>query len=336
MIRIFTTFVLTLFAFASSVSSARVTNPNNVPKKATLLSKVNSLTLKDGQLTSSRRVSPVPQLQCVGPIDICKLYKVDVMRCTNEGSDYEQENIQWACKASLPEEFKLGSTDVSCEGYESSDDPYVLKGSCGVEYKLFLTEKGEQKYGKASENVFSSGKRNKSEDYASYVFMLVFAVVFCIIVYSIWSAWRDDARRPRPRRPGPGGGGGGGGFDDDEPPPPYDPYPPRQNPPRKPPSQKTSRASSSRSSGGSQQDQGWRPGFWTGAMTGAAAGYLAGNRNRTQPETAERRPAGGLFGGGGGGSSWTRQPSGSGSGPTTPSYSSSRHESTGFGSTSRR
>src|SRR5271156_2912444 len=138
--------VFVLLQLLSTTMGARVTNPSNVPKNAVLISKVSSLTLRAGKYTTSRRVSPIPQLNCVGPRDICSLYKVDVMRCTNEGSDYDSENAQWACRATLPEEFKLGSTDVVCEGYESSDDPYILKGSCGVDYRLLLTEKGEEKY----------------------------------------------------------------------------------------------------------------------------------------------------------------------------------------------
>ena len=70
------------------------------------------------------------------------------MRCKNSGSDYDEDSIQWTCTASLPEEFKLGSTDVICEGYDYPEDPYILKGSCGVEYRLVLTEKGQEKYGK--------------------------------------------------------------------------------------------------------------------------------------------------------------------------------------------
>lgn len=34
---------------------------------------------------------------------------------------------------------------VSCEGYESSEDQYVLRGSCGLEYNLDYTELGLQK-----------------------------------------------------------------------------------------------------------------------------------------------------------------------------------------------
>ncbi|KAH0547857.1 hypothetical protein GP486_008402, partial [Trichoglossum hirsutum] len=63
-------------------------------------------------------------------------------------ADLVSQSIQWTCTASLPPEFKLGSTDVICEGYKSREDPYILKGSCGVEYRLILTDKGEEKYGR--------------------------------------------------------------------------------------------------------------------------------------------------------------------------------------------
>jgi hypothetical protein len=52
-----------------------------------LLSEVNTLTLRDGQKTAARRVTAIPQLKCIGG-DAKGLYTVDVMRCKNEGSDY--------------------------------------------------------------------------------------------------------------------------------------------------------------------------------------------------------------------------------------------------------
>jgi hypothetical protein len=327
---------LALIFQACPTLAARVTSPNKVPKNAVLLSNVKTLTVHANKKTASRRVSPVPQLQCVGPPSVCQLYAIDVMRCANEGSDYDAESIQWACKASLPEEFKLGSTDVSCEGYESSEDPYVLKGSCGVEYRLLLTEQGEEKYGRKNDAVQGGHISGTSEEIASIVFVAIFFGVLFIILRSLYRAWQRDGRRPGGDRLG-GGGGWGGGPDDDDPPPPYDDF--SYRPPKKraytPRTTTGTRASSSRA--GNNQ-QGWRPGFWTGTAAGAAAGYLAGNRNqaRPQPETAQQRTGGGLFGGGGG-SSWGRQPSSSSSpSSSTPSYSSSRHESTGFGGTSRR
>lgn len=44
------------------------------------------------------------------------------------------------CKTDLDVVYKFGKTVVSCEGYESSEDQYVLRGSCGLEYQLDYTE----------------------------------------------------------------------------------------------------------------------------------------------------------------------------------------------------
>lgn len=78
---------------------------------AVLLSKVRSLTFRDGYETSHRRVSALPQLNCVGG-NAKGLYNVEEMRCKNSGSQYDAEDVQWTCQASLPPEFKLGSTEV--------------------------------------------------------------------------------------------------------------------------------------------------------------------------------------------------------------------------------
>jgi len=55
-------------------------------------------------------------------------YRVQVMQCKNMGGEYDREDVQWSCTAELPDEFKLGRTEVVCEGYSSPDDAYVLKG----------------------------------------------------------------------------------------------------------------------------------------------------------------------------------------------------------------
>lgn len=336
---------IALFALVAllidTAMTAKVTNPKKVPKNAILLSKVSALTLRAGKQTASRRVKPVPQLQCVGPANICKLYAVDTMRCTNEGSDYDENNVQWSCKASLPEEFKLGATDVSCEGYLSSDDPYVLSGSCGVEYRLLLTDKGEAKYGSQSSWMsggLGDGKSNAAESYAGYLFMALFLGVLFIILRGFYRAWRDEGdRRPTPRPRGGGGGGGGGPWGGGDDYPPTDPPPPYSSRPKK--ATWSSAPRSGASSFTQTQQEGWRPGFWSGTAAGAAAGYLAGRGNQTRTQTQPTRPdtggGGSWFGGGGGGSSYA--------GPSTPrsagsgsSSSSARHESTGFGGTSRR
>ena len=130
--------LLTL-AFALLLAGLALIEAKSKADSAVLLSNVKTLTLYGDKQTSHRRVSPIPQLTCIGG-NGCKHYKVDLMRCQNAGSEYDAENIQWTCSASLPPEFKLGSTEVVCEGYDNADDPWILKGSCGVEYRSAFHE----------------------------------------------------------------------------------------------------------------------------------------------------------------------------------------------------
>lgn len=37
--------------------------------------------------------------------------------------------------------YRFGSVEVTCEGYSYPEDPYVLKGSCGVSNELVYFEK---------------------------------------------------------------------------------------------------------------------------------------------------------------------------------------------------
>ncbi|CAN9379538.1 unnamed protein product [Alternaria alternata] len=294
------------------------------------LANIQSLTLRKDQKTSARRVDPIQQLKCIGG-SARGLYEPDVMRCKNSGSDYDENSIQWTCTASLPEEFKLGSTDVICEGYDYPEDPYILKGSCGVEYRLILTEKGQERYGKGrggwhgdDDEDRRDGPKTMGEKIAGGLFWMLFGGV---VLWMIYSALRNRAQGPDGgaaggNRPGWGGGGGGwgGGYNDDndDPPPPY--YPNNPNNPSNP-------------KAGYGATQGWRPGFWSGAAGGAAAGWAAGqfgNRGNRNNQT------GGWGAGSGSGSRWNNGGEGSSRSSSGDSFSSPRHESTGFGGTSRR
>lgn len=307
------------------------------PRDAILLSQVESLTLRADRQTSHRRVPAVPQLKCVSSKDICSKYKIDVLRCENKGTGYDSEDVQWSCTASLPPELKLGSTDVICEGYSSPDDPYVLKGSCAVEYRMALTREGEEKWpdlGGGGGGYGSDG----GAGLVGWVFWVIFFSVLAFIVYNAFiNARGGDRDGPRPRRNNGGGywgGGGGGGGDDfgnDDPPP---PYPGTNN------SGKPRRSGGSSTQRGNNAQQGWRPDWWSaagGAAAGAAAGYGAGRMGRNN----NTRGNGAGYGGGNYGSTWGSGgggPSRSGSSGSSSGsgVSSSRHESTGFGSTSRR
>lgn len=100
-----------------------------------LLSSIQALTLKAGHQTTSRRGPPVPQISCTGGNCDEGSKHVQVMQCNNKGLD-SYGMPQWECKAEVPSGWRLGTTDVSCEGFANSDDPYILAGSCGVEYTI--------------------------------------------------------------------------------------------------------------------------------------------------------------------------------------------------------
>ncbi|KAL7274322.1 hypothetical protein RUND412_002767 [Rhizina undulata] len=260
-----------------------------------LLSQVSTLTLRSGQMTKGRRLGPISQLSCVGG-DGQGLYEIDVMRCHNSGSDYGDENIIWKCTAELPKYFKLGSTDVLCEGYNNPEDEHILKGSCGVEYRLALTDAGYEKYGT------SLSRLNKKIGYTAYIFWPIFLSILGWILFSAFTR-RTPNGRPRSsggtRRPWFGGGGGGG----DSPPPPY-----------------------TRGPSSSNQEQ-WRPGFWSGLTAALVGSYFMNRSNRQEREQA--RTSSSRFSGGSGSSP------GWGSGSSSSDWRTA-HRSTGFGQTIRR
>lgn len=229
------------------------------------------------------------------------------MRCTNEGSSYTSQDIEWACTAAVPSDMQLDRTEVICEGYADADDAYVLRGSCGVEYTLRVVKGGER----------------DGESGGGWVAFLFWVVFFGVLGWILVSMVDGDVWRALGNGggggggPGWGGGGGGGGWGwgrGDDPPPPYSGSGPKP----------------------SSSGEGWSPGFWTGLASGAAAGYTAGsrgqwnndryNRDYARPSWGSRSGSGSGYGGGNGESSSSASSSGSGA----------RHESTGYGSTSRR
>ncbi|KAK6506905.1 hypothetical protein TWF481_005363 [Arthrobotrys musiformis] len=307
----------------SASTTATTTAKTKAKSDKILLSRIRSLTLRHGQMTTSRRVSPIPQLKCVGG-DAKGLHDVDVMKCTNMDADYDDDDVSWSCEATLPHFFKLGATDVICEGYASSDDPFVLKGSCGVEYILMLTEAGHKQYPKVEEQKKEEEEKKKKEEeeeekkkeevpkpvtsWSGMIeFILWLAAVAGFFAFIAWAAYKAPEQRP-PQQPnpyqndgwGPGGGGdggdggpdgwGGGGGDNwrayrDDPPP----YAKRPSTSR--------RGTGSYSSRQQQQQQmppppppqeQWRPGFWTGAATGAAATYLTNNTGSARAQSRGR------------------------------------------------
>jgi hypothetical protein len=138
----------------------------------------------------------------------------------NLGNDSEEDKevVQWACNAALPPEFKLGSTDVVCEGYRDADDEWVLKGSCGVEYRLLLTELGQERYQEKME--LDSGSF-----WSELVGFLVVVLTVGALCGIVWLFFRAFFRGRGGHRGAEGGDRRDDDDDDDDPPPPYTPYP---------------------------------------------------------------------------------------------------------------
>ena len=47
-------------------------------------------------------------------------------QCQNVGSD--GFDAQWKCETDMDDSYRFGKIQVTCEGYDYPNDPYVLRG----------------------------------------------------------------------------------------------------------------------------------------------------------------------------------------------------------------
>ena len=239
------------------------------PSDKILLREVQVLTLYPGKHTNYRRTSPVPQLQCTGGSAGCAAYTLDVVQCYNKG--WDGSDVQWECKANMDASYQFGKIEVSCEGYDYPDDPYILKGSCGLEYTLELTRAGQQK---TSFFGGSYSSPSSHDSFGSGAGVVVLMILFVAFVYGTYKLFLCDNRQQHGFAYGDGDSGRYQQGPQTPPPPGFrsdGPY--YQNP--SPPGFKTSFAGAT---SGSSYDSHSGPGFWTGLGAGGLLGYLAGSR----------------------------------------------------------
>ncbi|XP_055972768.1 store-operated calcium entry-associated regulatory factor [Sorex fumeus] len=295
-----------------------------------LLRDIKALTLHDDRYTTSRRLDPIPQLKCVGGTAGCDSYTPKVVQCQNKG--WDGYDVQWECKTDLDIAYKFGKTVVSCEGYESAEDQYVLRGSCGLEYQLDYTEHGMKKmresgkgYGFSS---FSNYYNKLSSPGSSGVSGLITVVVLLAIAYGVYRLFLSDSQ---------------------DPPPPYSEHPPYSHRfqrftssagpapagfkseftgPQAPPYGFGSAFT------GQQGYSNSGPGFWTGLGTGGLLGYLFGsNRAATPFSDSWYYPSNPPLG------SWNSRaysPPGAGSGGSYSHSETRTRTASGYGGTRRR
>jgi len=228
------------------------------------LAEIRALTFYKGEKTAYRRTSPYPQLICIGKP--CSLYQPEVVRCTSLGGT--GVDVDWKCEADLPGSLRFGKVEVNCEGWSGPGDPYVLKGSCSLEYRLVQVPGSLLQ---ADTNpVF-----NKGYDWPSIGFYALWIGFLIVILYSFLKSCfgnADSGPRAPPRtgmgqNPRPSSDWFPGSYRDDRtnPPPPYTKHDQNSSP-----------------------QGGWRPGFWTGAMIGGLANHVW-NRNSNVERPAARR-----------------------------------------------
>jgi len=129
-----------------------------------LLSDVKVITLHKNEYARGRRVSPIPQMQCVGGSAQGRheFYPTTV-QCQQVA-----HSGQWKCEAELDQSVKFGKISVSCEGYDYPEDPYVLKESCGLKYELEYTNLGRENQKRShypQQQYYSSGHHSSPHYY---------------------------------------------------------------------------------------------------------------------------------------------------------------------------
>ncbi|ORX36145.1 hypothetical protein BD324DRAFT_526643 [Kockovaella imperatae] len=241
-----------------------------------LLKDVKTVLFHAGAQTVARRTEPLPQLTCIGKA--CKVFQPEIVQCTNMGED-DTGSTQWRCDADMPNGFRFGKIEVSCEGWSKPGDRFITPGSCALEYNLYQSNPGLYD---SSPSVPSSTERIIDK-----LFKVLFYAVTFVLLYTLF---RSIFNRFFPRHslpslssffpPSDGPGHGHGhhhhGWGSGGPGPGFNPGPSGGGPPP-PPYTKDPEAS-----------RGGGMGLWTGLAAGGLAGYLAGRSTGAQ---APRPPA---------------------------------------------
>ena len=127
-------FVLIVECFSSSAQQ-------HIKHDKILLKDVKSLIFRKNEWSTYRRTESLHQLNCVEKHQhfdsMCQKHsdKIHTIFCKNVG--FDGSDVNWECETTLDSHIKLGNIDVACEGYGYPDDPYILVGSCGIEYELY-------------------------------------------------------------------------------------------------------------------------------------------------------------------------------------------------------
>ena len=91
----------------------------------------------------------------------------------------QRQEVRWECEADFDQRYRFGRLQVSCEGYANSEDPYILKDSCGLEYEV------EYDYSHASNQQSDWYSSGQESSWFSFTSILLLAAI-CILAYAIY------------------------------------------------------------------------------------------------------------------------------------------------------
>ncbi|XP_041042590.1 store-operated calcium entry-associated regulatory factor isoform X1 [Carcharodon carcharias] len=237
-----------------------------------LLREIQALTLHSGRYTTGRRTSPVRQLQCVGGTAGCNAFLPKVVQCYNKG--WDGYDVQWECKTDMDKAYRFGAITVSCEGYNYPEDPYILRGSCGLEYVIELTEEGLRRK-KPNSGFAHVSDENSTFSHDSFSFMMIL-VLFALAYLVYMVCLRSQHNRnefPQDNGQNPGDYCNGAGPSAQPPPPGFKP------------AYRGCTTDETFCGEAHPRSTGSGPGFWTGMGAGGLLGYLLGSR-RSRPNTS--------------------------------------------------
>lgn len=170
-----------------------------------LLQDVSVLTFKPGQYTSDHIL---PQMNCKGIYcDETYNYNVNSIQCKNTG--FDGHDVNWKCTAYINNkssryEYFVNNFQVMCKGYSYPDDPYILHGSCSVDYKVDkkLIKLPEQPrthvHTQTTITDHNNYYNNDDDDWLTF-FALLFILFFIIALFS-FPIYRTVTVYDTPRR----------------------------------------------------------------------------------------------------------------------------------------
>jgi hypothetical protein len=141
---------------AGSNSGNRSDHNDSELSRRLLLAKLTTLSFHRNQSTLPRREQPKPQIQCTSfpssDPNLCQtaLKDVQTVRCRKDAHVIDPDNIIWLCllSPSIPYDtgIRLGKPEVSCEGWDSHADSWIVEGSCSVTVRVFKLGEGNREW----------------------------------------------------------------------------------------------------------------------------------------------------------------------------------------------